>query len=338
MQSREIIRRVIELRDPPRIGMTLPPPFPNDIVHGHIWPDPDWRPRSTWTLERGARWEDEWGNVWARLDEFSKGQVVEGALADWADLDAYRLPPLDRPDRYVEARTIFESKVGLYRVGGLPGFPFAIMRYLRKVETFLADVLLYPAEVRTLADRVTALLLSCIDRWAEVGADAVMFAEDWGTQTQLLVSPKLWREAFKPDYRRLVGHAHARGLHVLMHSCGYIVDIIPDLVEVGVDVLQIDQPLLLGIDRLARDFAGRVTFWCPVDIQTTLPTGDLALIESDATELVAKLGGHGGGFIAGYYGGAEAIDLDPTWQEAACRAFVRSGDYRAARSESGASL
>ncbi len=49
-----------------------------------------------------------------------------------------------------------------------------------------------------------------------------MFAEDWGTQNQLLVSPRLWRQAFRPDFERLVGHAHERRLHVLMHSCGYI--------------------------------------------------------------------------------------------------------------------
>jgi hypothetical protein len=114
-----------------------------------------------------------------------------------------------------------------------------------------------------------------------------------------------------------------------MHSCGYILDIVPDLVEVGVDVLQLDQPRLLGVDRLA-ECSGRVAFWCPVDIQATLPTGDLGKIEADALELIQRLGGKGGGFIAGYYGGYEAIGLDPAWQDAACRAFVRHGSYSGA--------
>ncbi len=327
MDSREIMRRVIVFDQPPRIGMTLPAPYTNDVVSGHASDDPDWRPSRVWQLERGARWEDEWGNVWARLDEFSKGQVVEGALKSWDDLGAYRMPSLDRPDRYRAAAARFEDKPGLYRIGHLPGFPFAIMRYLRKVEVFLSDLLLYPDEVRALADRVTSLLLSCIDRWAEAGADGVMFAEDWGTQNQLLVSPRLWRQAFRPDFERLVGHAHERRLHVLMHSCGYIADIIPDLIDVGVDVLQLDQPKLLGVDRLARDFGGRVSFWCPVDIQATLPTGDLARIEAEAVELVEKLGAKGGGFIAGHYGGEDAIDVRPEWQDAACRGFVRAGSY-----------
>ncbi len=71
MDGREIVRRVVEFRDPPRIGMTLPAPYPDDVVSGEVSADSDWRPSRVWKLDRGARWQDEWGNVWARLDEFS---------------------------------------------------------------------------------------------------------------------------------------------------------------------------------------------------------------------------------------------------------------------------
>ena len=112
-----------------------------------------------------------------------------------------------------------------------------------------------------------------------------------------------------------------------MHSCGKTTVIIPDLIEAGIDVLQFDQPQLHGLDNLAR-FHGQITFWCPVDIQTTLQTGDAARIEADAREMIDKLGGKDGGFIAGYYSGNEAIGLDPKWQDIACRAFTQYGDYR----------
>ena len=68
-----------------------------------------------------------------------------------------------------------------------------------------------------------------------------------------------------------------------------------------------------------------MTFWCPVDIQQVLPTGDEEKIEAFAREMVEKLGAFGGGFIAAAYGNIASIGVRREWQEAACRAFVRHG-------------
>jgi len=331
MTSREIVLRTIGFRGPERVAMTLPPPYPDDITRRGIGPDPDWKPSRTWEQAQGAKWEDEWGNVWARLDEFSKGEVVEGAIKDWKDLDDYAMPRFDKASRYRAASDLFKAQPDKYHLGHLPGFPFAIMRYLRRMDIFLGDLLLHPREVRRLADKVTGLLIRCLDRWAKVGADGVMFAEDWGTQDRLLVSPPMWREIFKPDFRRIVEAAHARNIAVWMHSCGYIYDIIPDLIEVGMSVLQLDQPGLFGISRLAKEFGGHVTFWSPVDIQRVLPSGNRRRIARNAKNMVERLGGFKGGFIAGYYRGNEAIGVKPEWQDWACQAFVRYGTRRDGR-------
>jgi hypothetical protein len=330
MQSREIVRRSLSFEGAPRIPMSLPGPYPNDFVSAGIEPAPDWQPNQTWSVGRETRWKDEWGNTWARLDDLSKGEVAQGAIQDWAELDSYIMPTFDDPQQYAKARERFAAHPERYRMGGLPGFPFAIMRYLRRMDIFLADLLLHPHQVRRLAERVVELLVGCMDNWARVEADGVMFCEDWGTQERLLVSPRMWRDLFKPDFGRLCAAARQRGLRVWMHSCGYIWDIIPDLVECGIAVLQLDQPGLFGVERLARHFGGRINFWCPVDIQRVLPTGDLDLIESFARELVEKLGGFGrdgrwAGFVAGYYGSNEAIGVRPEWQDHACRAFVKYG-------------
>ncbi len=325
MTPREMVQRTIRFEHPERIAMSLPEPYPDDLVLGSLAPDPQWRPSRTFAPEKGAMWEDEWGNVWARLDRFSKGQVVEGALKDWSQLDGYRMPRIDDPARYEAARAAFARQPEKFRVGGLASFTFDIMRYLRRMDVFLEDLLAHPAEVRRLADRVVALLSRCIENWAAVGAEAVLFWEDWGTQDRLLVSPAMWREAFKPDYAALCEVAKRSGLSVWMHSCGYIWDIIPDLIECGIEVLQLDQPGLFGVDRLAEAFGGKVTFWCPVDIQQVLPTGDGVKIEAVARELVERLGAFDGGFIAGHYEDVDSIGVRPEWQEAACRAFVRYG-------------
>ncbi len=129
---------------------------------------------------------------------------------------------------------------------------------------------------------------------------------------------------FRLGFEALVGHARGLGLHVWMHSCGYIKEIIPSLRDIGITVLQLDQPELSGIDWLRETVGDRVTIWSPVDIQRKLPTGNRELIRASARETIEKLG-QGGGFIAGHYSDVRSLAVEPEWQEWACEAFVEYG-------------
>jgi len=328
MTGRDIIRRVIRFDRPERIGLALPDPYPNDLVGAGPALPPEER-GVPWHEVGAGRWEmvDEWGNTWGRLEGISKGEVIRPALPDWAALDRLRWPAYDDPGVYRAARAAFARDAARFRIGGLPGFPFNIARKMRRMEQFLVDVLSDRPLADDLMARIETVLAAMIRRYGEIGADAVMFAEDWGCQDRLLVHPDLWREIFAPGFHRLCAVARESGLAVFMHSCGCIIDIIEDLIAAGVSVLQLDQPELMGIDRLADPFAGRVTFWCPVDIQRTLQTRDPRRIAAPAEHMIRRFGASGGGFIAGYYGSNEAIGLDPKWQDVACRTFVDKGRY-----------
>ena len=326
MNSREIVQRTVEFTGPERVAGSMPPPYWHDLrsatyrLHGLS---------REWQDVGGGRQEyvDEWGNTWARIDAHSKGEVARGAIDDIDDVFTASLPDLANPANFQAARKVFnDPENDKYRIGGLPGFPFNIARKMRRLDQFLMDLLLERERICVLLKRIEDLLADTIVKYAQAGADAVMFAEDWGTQKGLMIRPDTWREVFKPGFERLCSVAHERGLKVFMHSCGRTTVIIPDLIEAGIDLLQFDQPQLHGLDNLAI-FHGEITFWCPVDIQTTLQTRDAALIEADAREMIERLGGPDGGFIAGYYGGNEAIGLDLKWQDIACHAFTKYGDY-----------
>ncbi|HUS57837.1 MAG TPA: uroporphyrinogen decarboxylase family protein, partial [Planctomycetota bacterium] len=328
MTSREIVIRTLEFSQPERLAMSLPAPYPNDICWGWTGGDPKCPPGSGWQQQADGNWlmKDEWGNTWGRLESISKGEVVKGALETWEMMDSHTWPDYSLPERYEPARKVFAENGDKFRILGIPGFPFAVARYMRRMEQFLADLLLDEGNVAKLLRKVESIIADSIVQAAAAGADAVMFAEDWGTQNRLLVHPRMWREIFKPGFQRLCKCAHENNLYVFMHSCGYIYDVIPDLIESGINVLQLDQPRLMGLERLADEFGGRVTFWSPVDIQATLQTRDAAIIEEDARLMVEKLGmGGRGGFIAGYYPSNEAIGLGAEWQDAACKAFVKCG-------------
>jgi uroporphyrinogen decarboxylase len=327
MNSREIVLGTVEYTGTERVAGSMPAPYWNDLSHASYKLE-GFSP--TWQDMGGGRQEyvDEWGNTWARVDAYSKGEVARGAVENLDDVFTAPLPDLANPANYANVREVFQDPYNdRFRVGGLPGFPFNIARKMRRLDQFLMDLLLEQDKVQVLLQRIEDLLAGMIVQYGDAGADGVMFPEDWGTQKGLMIRPQLWREVFKSGFERLCGVAHEHGLKVFMHSCGKTTVIISDLIEAGVDLLQFDQPQLHGLDNLAR-YHGEITFWCPVDIQKTLQTRDAAAIEADARAMIEKLGGPEGGFIAGYYSGNEAIGLDPKWQDVACRAFTRCGDYR----------
>jgi len=325
MDSRTLIKKVIAFAGAPRIGYDLPDPWPRDIVHAGMGPDPEFRERR-WTEGNTECYVDEWGCHWRAIGSTSKrGEVFRGAITDWDQLDTYRPPDYGVAARYERPRKAFAAADGKYRIGGIPGCAFNISRYIRRIDTFLADCLLEPARVRRLNGLVMDELEKAVRHLAAAGADAVMFPEDWGTQDRLLVSPKTFRDLFLPELRRLCRVACEVGVDVWMHSCGNVWDIIEPLIGAGIKVLQFDQPSLHGIERLDAAFGGRVTFQCPVDIQRTLQTHDAGKIRREAKRMCALLGGHGGGFIACRYGDEKAIGLEPKWQDIASDAFVEFG-------------
>ncbi len=325
MTPREIVQRTLDFEGPERVARSF---GDSDFVGaGHAV-----RTRATsWQEAGGVRWErtDEWGNQWGRVDATSKGEVVRGVLDDLQAAKSYEFPDFSRPDDYEPARQRRAAHPDHWLTGSLPGFAFNIARKLRRLDNYLIDLLDAPDEIHALHDRIDNLLADMIRNFATAGADGVMFAEDWGTQAELMISPELWRREFGPRFERLCGIAHDTGLRVFMHSCGQISAIIPDLLAAGIDLLQFDQPELHGLDTLASyQQQRRVTFWRPVDIQTTLQSGDERLIRSRASEMLDKLWQGRGGFVAGYYGDNPSIGLEPRWQEAACDEFVRHGMRR----------
>lgn len=320
MTPREIICRNLEGTGPERIGMCFSGGRMNDFCGAGIGPSDTWT-QKRWVEGNVEYYDDEWGNIWHRLVHMGKGgEIHRPALTDWAMLDHYQLPDLANPKRFERAAQVFAAEKNRYRMGGLPGFPFAICRYLRKMEIYFSDLILERQNIDRLHDRVTTLLEQVIHRWADAGADGIYFCEDWGVQNHLLISPTMWREIFKPLFARLCTAAHSRGLHVLMHSCGYIWDIIDDLAEVGVNALQFDQPALYGLERLSERLRrAKVCLFSPVDIQKVLPTGNRDLIESEARRMVDLFEGQ---FIAKNYGDLHGIGVKPEWDDWAYQVFL----------------
>jgi uroporphyrinogen decarboxylase len=322
MTPREIILRNLEGNGPERIGMDFTGGRMDDFGGAGLSASTQYEQRR-WTEGQFEFYDDEWGNVWHRIIGMSSGgEIYRPVLEDWSALDSLTLPDMDAAYRYETAAAYFKSGTQQFRLGHLPGFPFAVCRYMRKMEIYFQDLLLEREYVDELHRRVTEMLERMVIRWADAGADGIVFCEDWGVQNRLLIHPNRWREIYKPLFAQLVGAARSRGMHVLMHSCGFVWDIIDDLADVGIRCLQFDQPGLYGLERLNEKLGARgVCLWSPVDIQQVMPTGDRDLIESEARKMVELFSGR---FIAKNYPDLHGIGVEPEWDAWAYDVFERA--------------
>lgn len=141
-------------------------------------------------------------------------------------------------------------------------------------------------------DMVHEYFLKQEELWVQAEVDAIHIADDWGTQQSLLISPDMWREYFKPCYREYCEMAHRHGKLVLMHSDGYILDILDDLVEIGVDAVN-SQLQCMKLADLER-FRGNIAFLGEIDRQYLLPFGtseeNRAAVQSIGVDVAAPSG------------------------------------------------
>jgi len=154
-----------------------------------------------------------------------------------------------------------------------------------------------PALVAELFEKVTDAKLGVVRHLVRMDFDAVHFGDDLGTQVGPFFSPRLFRELLVPCYRRLWGACKEAGKFVMMHSCGQVTSFLPDLVELGLDVLEPCQPCN-DLAALKAQYGDRLTFWGGIDTQKLLPFGTPDDIRRQAAQVIRTLG-RGGGHIIG---------------------------------------
>jgi uroporphyrinogen-III decarboxylase len=261
----------------------------------------------------------EWGFRWDRTDR-TMGQPREPLLREWGDLDSLRVPDPADPARFADIAPTRERYGERYYVASLVLSGFTLMSFLRGFAPLLTDLYVDRAKVEKLAEVVFGFEEGIIERLPGRGVDGVSFYDDWGTQSRLIVSPALWREFFKPRYRRQFDLAHRSGLDVYFHCCGAVAELVPDLIEIGVDMLNLGQPNLFDIEELGRRFGGRVCFVCPVSYQTTSISGTPEEIRKVVRSYRDNLGRFGGGLI-GYIEEYGSIGLSEENYQACVSAF-----------------
>ena len=239
---------------------------------------------------------DAWGCTFVNIQDGVQGEVKDSLVKDWTtDRAKIHIPrewlTIDR-----DAINRDCAATDVFKLSGACPRPFEQLQFIRGTEELYIDLLDPVPAMRAFVHEMHEFHCEQLTRWAKTDVDALSFMDDWGSQRSLLISPALWREWFKPMYRDYVQIAHSHGKKVTMHSDGYILDVIPDLIEIGVDALN-SQIFCMGLDKL-EPFAGKITFWGEIDRQHLL-TFDTTPAEVDlAVRAVHRHLWRNGGCIA----------------------------------------
>lgn len=300
MTSKELVSAAIEFKRPERLPLRYAfNPEKSDVVGVGYSPARGWKAKK--------KEEDEWGCVWDKLGGgviSSFGQVKEHPIKTLKDYDSYQFPDPHAPGRFEGIQARIEKYKDKYIAAGMGFHDFNRLMFLRGAEELFEDLVFNKNVVIRFLKKLVDWQIEVIKEYMNFSIDGIWFGDDWGTQRSLIISPKLWRKVFKPGYKRQFNLVYSHKKQVIFHSCGYVWDIIPDFIEIGVDAFNFNQPRIFdlqgisGIDRLAKSFGGKVCFICPIDMQKTLIEGTPQDIETEARYLVERLGRYGGGFIA----------------------------------------
>jgi len=269
--------------------------FPSDILGGL-----DAARNGSEPVRRNGvlRWTDEWQTGWE--DDGHGAKTASYPLESGYDaLADYVFPDPHLPGRFDKADEQLQLRSDRYARAAVWFTLFERLWMLRGFNNMLMDPYTDEVSFCRLRDRIVEYNLAIIDQWIQRGVDAVFFSDDWGCQRGLLMNPEDWRRFYKPSYQRLFERVRSGGAHVWMHLCGDITAILPDLINIGLNVLNPVQPQAMDVRYLAREFGGKVCFNGGVDVQGTLVRGTPPDVKREVHELVALFGKFSGGYIGG---------------------------------------
>ena len=239
------------------------------------------------------RYRDDWGVIWHREPGDDIGVVAEPPLKE-PRLAGFTAPePVSRAP-YLE--TFCREDPDRFRLVSLTSPIFQRAWFLRGFVEFLTDLALHRSFVHELVEMILEYTTKVVTEAVSYDIDGFFLMDDWGQQEGLLISPEMWREYFKPGMAALFRIVKEHDLFLFFHSCGDIECLIPELIDMGLDVLNPFQPEVMDVYAVKRQYGERLGFYGGVSTQETLPHGSVNEVKADVREKIAILG-QGGGFI-----------------------------------------
>jgi len=237
--------------------------------------------------------KDEWGCEFENKVKGIIGEVKNPIVKDedWADFSNVKIPR-ELLEINIEKINDFCKNTDKFVFGGCTPRPFEQLQFIRGTEDLYVDIALESEGLNKALKIMHEFYCELMEVWAKTDVDALNMMDDWGSQNSLLISPKAWVKLFKPCYKDYIDIAHSHGKKIFMHSDGYILDIIPHLIELGLDAVN-SQVFCMGLENLEQ-YAGKITFWGEIDRQHILPYGTKDEVQNAVLKAKKHLWKNGG--------------------------------------------
>ena len=242
-------------------------------------------------------WEDEFGVRWNRTIDKDIGVVCNTAVT-LDTIETFRLPDPDAPARYAHYAETLRNKDDRFFVADRGFSLFERAWTLAGMENVLMWMVAEPRALHRFLDRILEYNLRIVEHACAQEIDAMYFGDDWGQQTGLIMGPQLWREFLKPRLAQMYAAVKKRGKFVIIHSCGKVDELFPDLIGMGLDVFNPFQPEVMDVFEMKRRYGDRLCFHGGISTQRTLPYGTVRQVKDEVRRLLDVVGRNGGYFAA----------------------------------------
>lgn len=285
-----------------------------DLMETHKFLFPDFiRPKEIYKpvfancARKDEPFVDDWGCLWETSMDGITGTVTKHPLADWAAFTDYRAPDparcmgIGKIDWNKVADDIIKTKENgkLVFTGLRHGHTFLQLCDIRGYQNLIFDMVDNHPNLVKLIHMIEEFNSYIVNKYLEIGVDVMGYAEDLGMQKGPMISPEYFKKYIKPSYERLMKPAREKGVIVHMHSDGDLHDLIDDLIDGGVEVINM-QDNVNGVDWIADRFAGKVCIELDIDRQFVTPNGTPEQVDTLIREEVEKIGTKEGGLMMIY--------------------------------------
>ena len=316
MTKREVIRAVLDHQRPPYVpwscGFTLEA---REKLAAHFGPDKLDEGLQDHILGLGSGIgffkdagndcvRDVFGVVWDRSVDKDIG-VVQGTVLPEPTLKNYTFPnPLD-PLFYGDIPAGLKKHPDRFRVFCIGFSLYERAWTLRGMESLMMDFYDHPEFVHEFLNAIADFNLAQVREALKYDIDAVYFGDDWGQQRGLQMSPAAWHEFIYPVLKRMYSAVRSAGKYVMIHSCGDVDELFPDLIAIGLNSFNPFQPEVMDVLALMKQYRGRLTFHGGLSTQRTLPYGTVADVQAETRRLLDV--GSAGNYI---FAPAHAVEGD----------------------------
>ena len=240
---------------------------------------------------------DKFGVLWNRTVDTDIGIVSNTLIPDY-ETRSYQFPKINAESVNQSLDYLKNEKNDRFAIFNVGFSMFERAWTLRGMEDILVDMVLNQSQLHALLEEITEYNLKMIDMAVQHDfIDAIMFGDDWGSQRSLIMGRDMWVEFIKPCMKQMYMKAKSNGKFVFQHSCGNIIDIFPDLIEIGLDCYQTFQPEIYDIEKVKREYGGDLTFWGGISTQQLLPTAPAEVVKAETIKMMKTMG-QNGGYIA----------------------------------------